>query len=92
MSQKSLKELKGKIKQMGEHRREVYDLSQDPEKRITQVRQMVDRMEDAVEASRLEKLLLKGDKRMASVERKESAKKKKEQMLGQTFNDIAMTE
>ena len=63
---------------MGEHKREVYDLSHDPEKRITQVRQMVDRMEDAVEASRLEKLLLKGDKQMASIERKESMTKKKE--------------
>ena len=62
MSQKNLKELKRKIEGMGEHRRDVYDLSADPKKRLRQVRQMVERMDDAIEASRLESLLLKGDR------------------------------
>ena len=62
MSQKSLSQLKNRIRvEMGEHRRDVYDLSPDPAKRSDQVRQMVARMDDSVQASRLENLLLSGD-------------------------------
>ena len=61
---------------MGEHRRDVYDLSPDPEKRLNQVRSMVDRMDDAVEASRLEILLLKGDRLVANLEKKDEEKRK----------------
>ena len=62
MSVEGLKNLKSQIKQMGDHKREVYDLSPNPEKRLTQVRNMVSRMDDAVEALRLETLLLHGDR------------------------------
>ena len=84
MSQKSLKQLKKQIKNMGDHRREVYDLSPNPEKRLNQVRSMVERMDDAVEASRLENLLLKGDTHVAGIEKKESDSRR-QQKLNETF-------
>ena len=91
MSEKSLKELKNQIKEMGDHRREVYDLSPNPEKRLNQVKSMVSRMDDAVEASRLELLLLKGDKPLAKLERQE-ADSRKEQMYGEMFGQIKLSE
>ena len=61
---------------MGEHRREVYDLSPNPEKRLNQVQSMVSRMDDAVEASRLEILLLKGDRPIREIEKKAEESRK----------------
>ena len=58
LSKKDLKQLHKAIKDLGEHNRSKYDLSPDPAIRKKQVMELVTSMNDAVEASRLEALIL----------------------------------
>ena len=53
-----LQKMKQRIKQKGPHNRRLYDLSPTLEKRREQVNQMVEGMEDSIEATRVEQLIV----------------------------------
>ena len=58
MNKEKLHKLKKQLSELEQHRREAYDLSDNPDERSKQVSQMIDRMDDGVQANRLEKLIM----------------------------------
>ena len=69
MDGKNKKELQNKIKQMGDDRRDCYAFSKDPNKQKKQVADLISRMDNAIEASRLEALLINQKSSVAYVQK-----------------------
>lgn len=62
MDRKGLKDLNKKIHDMGDHRQDIYTLSPDRKTQKKQIGEMIEKMNDSIEASRLEMLLMYDEK------------------------------
>jgi len=76
LSKQGLQELRRNIKNLDEHNRKKYALSPNPELRREQVNDLIGGMHDAIEASRLEALILNGEPMYENRKTKKQERKK----------------